>query len=47
MGKGKGNQRANVKNPNNPRHKAATNNRNNQMNPNNPTYGSSRQGNKQ
>ena len=46
MGKGRGNQRANVKNPNNPGHKAAANNRSNQTNPNNPAYGSSRRGNK-
>jgi hypothetical protein len=37
-----GNQRANVKNPNNPAHGAATNNRSNQMNPNNPAHRSSR-----
>jgi len=29
------NQRADVKNPNNPAHKAAADNRSNQMNPNN------------
>ena len=39
-------QRANVRNPNNPAHQAATNNRSNQMNPNNPAYRGSRQGNK-
>ena len=35
-------QRSNVKNPNNPGHRAAANNRSNQMNPNNPAFGSSR-----
>lgn len=46
MGKVRGTQRANMKNPNNPGHKAAINNRSNQMNPNNPAHGSSRRGNK-
>jgi len=40
-------QRANVHNPNNPAHKAASNNRSNQINPNNPAHHSSRQGNKE
>lgn len=32
------NQRADVKNPNNPDYKADRDNRSNQMNPNSPTY---------
>jgi len=43
-GHSSGNQRANVKNPNNPAHKAAAKNRSNQMNPNNPAHPSSRSG---
>ena len=48
MSKGRryGNQRATVKNPNNPTFKAASNNRSNQLNPNNAAYKSSRAGNK-
>ncbi len=38
-----GNQRSDVKNPNNATHRAAANNRSNQLNPNNPA--GSRQGN--
>ncbi len=45
-GRGHGNQRANVKNPNNPAFKAASNNRSNQMNQNSAAYKSSRDGNK-
>jgi len=45
-GRGRGNQRANVKNPNNPAHKAASNNRSAQLNPNSPAYKNSRSGNK-
>ncbi len=41
-GKGQGNQRANVKNPNNTAFKGASSNRSNQLNPNNPAYRSSR-----
>ena len=41
-GRGHGNQRANVKNPNNQAHKAASNNKSAQLNPNNPTYRSAR-----
>lgn len=40
-----GNQRSDVKNPNNPAHKAAAENRSSQLNPNNPAYAGSRQGN--
>ncbi len=36
-------QRANIHNPNNSAHKAATDNRSNQMNPNNPAHSSSQQ----
>lgn len=36
------NQRADVKNPNNPSHKAAVDNRANQLNPNNTTTKSSK-----
>ena len=43
-GKGHGNQRANVKNPNNPSHKAASDNRSNQLNPNSQAYRSTRSG---
>lgn len=43
-GPSQGNQRANVKNPNNPAHRAAAGNRSNQMNPNSPAYRSSRSG---
>jgi hypothetical protein len=35
-------QRSNVKNPNNPSHKAARDNRANQLNPQHPAYKSSR-----
>lgn len=41
-GRGRGNQRANVKNPNNSAFKAASNNRKNQLNPNSQAYRSSR-----
>jgi len=52
MGKGRGgnssanrnNQRANVRNPNSPAHKATRDNRSTQLNPNSSTYRSSRQG---
>ena len=52
MGKGKSgsssvnrnNQRANVRNPNSPTHKAAKDNRSTQLNPNSSAYRSSRQG---
>jgi len=48
-GSGKGSahaSRSNVRNPNNPAHRAAANNRSNQINPNNPAYWSSRSGGK-
>ncbi len=38
------NNRANIKNPNNPAFRAAASNRSNQMNPNNPAHRSSRGG---
>ena len=41
-GRGSGNQRADVHNPNNPAYKAAADNRSNQMNPNNDAYWTSR-----
>ena len=44
-GGGSGNQRADVRNPNNAAHKAANDNRANQLNPNNPAYSGSRRGN--
>ena len=40
-GKGHGNPRANVKNPNNPAFRAASNNRSTQLNPNSSAYRSS------
>ena len=45
-GRGRGNLRANVKNPNNPAHRAASNNRSAQLNVNSPAYKSSRSGNR-
>ena len=44
-GGGSGNPRADVRNPNNAAHKAATDNRANQLNPKHPAYSGSRRGN--